>query len=42
MFKQEKLTQSQTQIQNQIERLSDHYRDKGAMIILNGVNGFMI
>ena len=27
------LTQSQTQIQNQIERLSDHIFDKGAMII---------
>ena len=27
------LTQSQTQIQNQIERLSDHLFDKGAMII---------
>ena len=27
------LTQSQTQLQNQIERLSDHLFDKGAMII---------
>ena len=27
------LTQSQTQIQNQIERLSDHIFDKGAMVI---------
>jgi len=27
------LTQSQTQIQNQIERLSDHLFDKGAMVI---------
>jgi len=27
------LTQSQTQLQNQIERVSDHFFDKGAMII---------
>ena len=27
------LTQSQTQLQNQIERVSDHLFDKGAMII---------
>jgi len=27
------LTQSQTQLQNQIERVSDHIFDKGAMVI---------
>ena len=31
------LTQSQTQLQNQIERLSDHLFDKGAMIIPNEI-----
>ena len=33
LFKMRELTQSQTQLQNQIERMSESHFDKGAMVI---------
>ena len=40
MFRQEELTQSQTILQNQIEKLGDHFFEKGAMVIPSGEIGY--